>query len=46
MKRYPIYVKMLREMYGLNHKIGDIIGMSNVELAQEYISKGYAELSN
>jgi len=45
MKKYPIYVKMLCEMNGMNHKIGDIIGMSNVELANKWLEKGYAELA-
>ena len=44
-KKYPVYIKMLREMNGMSHKVGDIIGISNVELANKWILKGYAELA-
>lgn len=42
-KQYPIYIKMLKAMNGLTHKVGDIVGMSNIELAKNWISKGYAK---
>jgi len=29
----------------MSHKVGDIIGMSNVELVNKWVLKGYAELA-